>query len=153
MQHPVPSRLAALRLAAHAGVDPRTATAALRDGPDAVRVGVLATAVRKMSARNLRPRATAAVPVQPLTVSDRTAPALVGLEPRAFRDLLEREHVPHARIGRRVVARVAFVLEAIDRLSLEVDATTETASAADDEADDEPTADEILARLGRRRSA
>jgi hypothetical protein len=106
-----------------------------------------------MSARNLRPRATAALPVQPLTVSDRTAPALVGLEPRAFRELLEREHVPHAKIGRRVVARVACVLEAVDRLSLGAPSAVESASAVGEDATEEPSADQILARLGRRRIA
>ena len=96
--------------------------------------------------RVLRPRATASLSVAPITVSDLTAPSVVGLEPRHFRELLRVEDIPHAVVGRRVIARVEHVLSAIDRLAAS-GATEVPASEAVDDA--EPSADEILARIGR----
>lgn len=59
-----------------------------------------------------RPPAVVAV-----VVSDATSLAVVGLTPRQFRAFLREQSVPHAKVGRRTVARVDRVLEAIDRLS------------------------------------
>jgi hypothetical protein len=79
--------------------------------------------------------------VAPVTVSDLTAPAVLGLEPRSYRELLMREAVPHARLGHRVVARVEDVLEALDRIA-----------GRGGEAVAEPSGtDRILARIGRTR--
>jgi hypothetical protein len=101
------------------------------------------------SGRPLRPRATAAVSVAPPLVSDLTAPQLVGLDARPFRDFLRAERIPHAVLGRRVVARLEHVLAAVDRLA----ATGEAAPLDNAERGDaEPTADAILARIGRRRA-
>ena len=101
--------------------------------------------------RSLRARATASIVVAPATVTDRTCAAVLGLEPRAYRAWLAAAGIPHARIGRRVVARVDDVLAAVTRL-----ASTTTTNVVehddDDEADDQPeTADDVLARLGLRR--
>jgi hypothetical protein len=67
--------------------------------------------------RPLRPRATAALSVCPATATDLSAHAVFGLEARTYRALLAAEHIPHARIGRRVVARVEDVLSALDRIA------------------------------------
>ena len=98
--------------------------------------------------RKLAPKATDALNVTPATVSDRTCAAILGLEPRVFRDLLVREGIQHAKIGRRVVARLEHVLAEIDRLATQ--ATDATSAPVDDEQDE---ADNILAMLGRKRSA
>lgn len=100
--------------------------------------------------RPLRPTATSALAVAPVTCTDRTAPIVFGLEPRVFRGLLARQQVPHARLGKRVIARVEDVLAAIDRLASKgaADDGNEAAPAEDVE----PTADAILARIGRSRA-
>jgi hypothetical protein len=101
---------------------------------------------RRMT-RPTRTRSTAALAVAPATVTDRTAPLVLGLEPRAYRELVSRLHVPHARIGRRVVARVDDVLAAFDRIARADGAVEPEAPAADFD-----TADDVLRRLGRRRA-
>jgi hypothetical protein len=97
----------------------------------------------------MRPRATAGLAIAPATVSDLTAPAVIGIEAWQFRTLLQRERVPHARLGKRVVARVDHVLAAIDRLALEA---VKTEAPSVDRVDAEPTTDAILARIGRVRT-
>ncbi|HXX68100.1 MAG TPA: hypothetical protein VEK07_13000 [Polyangiaceae bacterium] len=97
--------------------------------------------------RALRPRATAALPVAPALVTDLTAPAVVGLEPRHFRELLRAERIPHAVVGRRVIARIEHVLAVVDRLA----EGSSLATGAPGQEDDEPSADALLARIGRRR--
>jgi hypothetical protein len=67
--------------------------------------------------RAIRQRATDRVAVAPVAVSDRTCAALLGLEPRAFRELLSREDVPCIRVGRRVLARVEDVEAVLCRLA------------------------------------
>ncbi len=94
--------------------------------------------------RPTRTRATSVLAVAPVTITDRTAPLVLGLEPRAYRELVTRFRVPHARIGRRIVARVEDVLAAFDRISRERD------DAESDPADFE-TADDLLRLLGRTR--
>ena len=96
--------------------------------------------------RVLRPRATAAVSVAPPLVSDLTAPHLVGLDGRPFRDFLRAAKIPHAIVGRRVLARLELVVEAVDRLA--ATGSTETPETSEDE----PNAEAILARIGRRRA-
>jgi hypothetical protein len=96
--------------------------------------------------RPTRTRATSGLAVAPVTVTDRTAPLVLGLEPRAYRELVTRWRVPHARIGRRVVARVEDVLAAFDRVSRERDDAGSTGDPADFE-----TADDLLRLLGRAR--
>jgi hypothetical protein len=57
--------------------------------------------------RRRRPRATDGITVAAIVISDRTAPALVGLEPRAYRALVAELGIPATRrrapeaIGRR----------------------------------------------------
>lgn len=99
-------------------------------------------------ARQLRPRATDGLAVAPVTVTDRTCAAVLGLEPRVFRAWLMAANVPHAHIGRRVVARVDDVLAALRN------APAPTAAPEADDEDAVPTtADDVLAALGMRRSA
>jgi hypothetical protein len=59
------------------------------------------------------PKVTAA----PLTVSDASAPAIVGLTPRQFRRFVREKGIPCLRVGRRTLVRADLLLEAIDRLS------------------------------------
>jgi hypothetical protein len=56
-----------------------------------------------------------AIPV--VLVSDATALPAVGLSPRQFKTFVREHAVPHAKVGRRTVARLDRILEAIDRLS------------------------------------
>lgn len=70
-----------------------------------------------MSARKLAERDTSTLAVHPVTVTDRTCAAVVGLEPRAFREAVARLKIPHAMLGRRMVVRVADFLAALDRVA------------------------------------
>jgi hypothetical protein len=90
-----------------------------------------------------------------VTVTDRTCAAVLGLEPRVYRELVSRGRIRHATIGRRIVTRVDDVLAALDRMA-EGTVTTPTILSGDDAEgvpERGPTADEILARIGRRRTA
>ena len=97
--------------------------------------------------REIKLRVTASLSVAPAIVSDLTSPQVVGLEPRQFRDFLRTAGVPHATVGRRVLARVEDVVAAIERLSSRGSIEQSGESSAD-----EPSADELLARVGRRRT-
>ena len=99
-----------------------------------------------MSSRRLKSRATTELAVAPLTCTDRTAPVVFGLEPRAFREFVARERIAHARLGQRVIARVVDVLAALDRLRV-TDGEEPIASALDDEEQPE-TAAAVLRALG-----
>jgi hypothetical protein len=101
-----------------------------------------------MTKRALRPKATSSLSITPATVSDLTAPAVIGLEAWQFRELLRDAQIPHARIGRRVVARVDLVVAAIDNLARQGDAV----AGAPTSDDDGPSVDEILASIGRVRT-
>ena len=104
--------------------------------------------------RPLRPRATSVRAIGAVEyVSDRTCDAVFGIEPRVFRDLVARRRVKHARIGRRVVARVVDVAKALgfddedgDR---EGKAASEPASGAAPAGAERRGVDALLARLGR----
>ncbi len=98
--------------------------------------------------RKLKPRATAALNIMPVMVSDRTCAALFGIEPRDLREKIA-PHVPHAVIGRRVVMRVEHVLAYLDGL-----ASPERAGSREPaRSDGATTTDDLLARIGRRRTA
>jgi hypothetical protein len=56
-----------------------------------------------------------AIPV--VLVSDATSLAALGLSARQFKRFVREHAVPHAKVGRRTVARLDRILEAIDRLS------------------------------------
>jgi hypothetical protein len=113
-----------------------------------------------MSARRLRPKATAALVVAPITVTDLTCAVVLGLEPRVFRELVVDARIPHARIGRgkdrsghRVIVRVEDMLAAIDRIARRGDVGDE---APADSGDETPTptvsgVDRVLALIGRER--
>ena len=62
-------------------------------------------------------KASSAALATAIVVSDATAPAVLGLTGRQFRAFLREHDVAHAKIGRRTVARVDRVLEALDRLA------------------------------------
>lgn len=100
--------------------------------------------------RQLRPRATSALVVAPITVTDRTCAAVLGIEPRAFREWLAEENIEHRRIGRRVIARVDVVLAALEAMPAQ---SSDTASESSSDRPALQSADDLLARLGRRRTA
>jgi hypothetical protein len=60
-------------------------------------------------------RETPAVP--PVIVSDLTSLPAVGLTARQFLAFVRAHQVPHAKVGRRVLARLDDLLNALDRLS------------------------------------
>lgn len=103
--------------------------------------------------RPLRPRATDAIVVAPIAITDRTCAPLTGLDPRPWRELVERLRIPHVRAGKRISVLVADYVAAIER------ASRETAREHSDDATDQtteehtPTAVALLARLGRTRAA
>jgi hypothetical protein len=57
------------------------------------------------------------VTAAPITVSDATALAVVGLSPRQFRRFVTEQSIPFVRVGRCTVVRVDRLLEVFDRLS------------------------------------
>jgi hypothetical protein len=100
-----------------------------------------------LTKRAVRPRATEVLAVTPVYVSDLTAPVLVGLEPRQFRELVVALGIPHVRRGHRVLVAVDKLRAAMDGAEAATPTPTTVAHATP-----EMTADEILASLGRRAS-
>jgi hypothetical protein len=103
--------------------------------------------------RSLRTPATSSLAIAPATVTDRTCAAVTGLEPRAFCELVSREKIPHARIGRRVVVRLDDFLAAVARLSSVAAIDVEAADEGGEEEAQPEDADSFLRSIGRRRSA
>jgi hypothetical protein len=66
--------------------------------------------------RELRVHATARLEAAAPLVTDLTAPLLVGLEGWQFRQLLRDKSIPHARVGKRVIAELADVVTAVREL-------------------------------------
>ncbi len=97
--------------------------------------------------RPLRGRATDALVVAPILVSDRSAPAICGIEARVFRALVAKLGIPCTRVGKRLLVRATDLAEAIGRpqdIGVDVQSVERRA---------EPTRSEILARVasgGRR---
>ena len=88
------------------------------DGPVPVVRAPGGSMMRSMTLRSATPRP--ALPPSaptPIVVTDRTAPELLGLTPRSYREWLRAAGIPHATICRRTVARVEHIVDAIDRLS------------------------------------
>ncbi len=96
--------------------------------------------------RALRPRATAAIAITPVIVTDLTCHAVVGLEPRHFRETVYALQIPHVDRGRRLVVLVQDFTAAIERAS----SSPETLPVIEKPL---ATVDDVLARVGRRRSA
>jgi hypothetical protein len=94
--------------------------------------------------RALRPRATEALTVAPLLISDRNCAHVMGIDPRDLREKIA-PHVRHARLGNRIVFRVEDVLAFIAQLSEPRAGDERTVS------DDLGGADGVLARIGRKR--
>jgi hypothetical protein len=93
--------------------------------------------------RQLRTRATSTISLAAVTVTDRTCALVLGLEPRVFRELVAREQIPHAVVGRRIVCRVEDVISA-----LHLDGSERSDR---EEAELAPRENRILAMLGRER--
>jgi hypothetical protein len=102
--------------------------------------------------RRLQPRATASLPIVPVACSDLTAPIVFGLESRHYREFLVKNQVPFVRAGQRVIAKVADVVAALDRLAIVQGTATAIAPADDDDTEhaaEESAGDRLLRRLGR----
>ncbi len=99
-----------------------------------------------MTKRQMKPRE----PIAPhaLSVSQLTTLALLGIDPRRYLDLLAAHSVPHARVGKLRVALLDDVRATIRRISESSDDTPEAECERQPE-----TADEVLSKLGLRRSA
>jgi hypothetical protein len=96
--------------------------------------------------RNLRPKP--AVVVAPISFSDETCFAVVGVTPRRLRQLIERHTIPHARDGKRVIVDADDWRRAMASLAAGGGAPANDLVGHDD---DQPTsADAVLAKLGRR---
>ena len=93
--------------------------------------------------RKLRPKATAALSITPVLISDENAAAVVGLEPRQFREFVRRHAIEHACDGKRLLVRVDVFLAAVQSL--------EIASRRSSTEEDEDDVDAVLKRLGRKR--
>ena len=101
--------------------------------------------------RLLRPRQTRGLAVAPVVVTDLSAPAVVGLEQRSFREFVRDLKIPHVRRGQRILVDVEVLREVLASASTrEVD---DAAAGTEGDADDKqgPTASELLQRLGRTR--
>lgn len=105
------------------------------------------------SKRALRPRHTAALVVSPIVVSDLSAAAVVGLEPRQFRELVRAKAIPHTLSGQRMLVRAEDLLAALDVAPAAAEPLSEAPAVDDhDLDDDEPKdADEVLRRIGLER--
>ena len=86
-------------------------------------------------------------PIAPVCVSQDTSLHVLGIASRPFREAVIRHAIPHVRLGRLVLVRVADWLAAMDRM-----AATTNATASADELDAAPimSMDEMFARIGRR---
>jgi hypothetical protein len=104
--------------------------------------------------RALRPKATAALAVVPILITDRNAAATVGLEPRELRELVADLGVRHVRRGHRLLVRPEDLLSAIDKIAEKQPSRSEAiAVQVHDEEPQPETADDFLRSIGRRRTA
>jgi hypothetical protein len=98
--------------------------------------------------RALKPRATEAIAVSPIAITDRTAPRDVGLEAREFRALVRCLQIPHVVAGRRLIVDAQTFRDALAvaaRSSGTVDPSTVGEAP--------PISGGLLRRLGRVREA
>lgn len=103
-----------------------------------------------MTTRPLRPRP--AVAVVPLVITDDDASCfpVVGLTARRLRELVHAFAIPHARLRRRILVRVADLDAALVRHAVNSD--EQGAGGPGEPCDPESdTVDDVLARVGRRR--
>ena len=82
--------------------------------------------------------------IAPLVVSDATAPNLLGMTPRAFRDAVRSQDIPHVQLGARVVVLVEDLRELAH-------APKPPENVSGELPDDEDEGD-LLEQLGRRRA-
>jgi PHD/YefM family antitoxin component YafN of YafNO toxin-antitoxin module len=102
--------------------------------------------------RPLRPRATEVLSVAPVAITDRNAPATVGLEAREFRQLVRDLGIAHLRRGQRIIVVADLFRAAISdaaRSSGNEESESDGATNAPESGDEPVTADRLLARLGR----
>lgn len=97
------------------------------------------------SPKSKRPSITD-VPVAPVTVSQRTCLAILGIESRPFREAVHKYGIRHTKLGNLLVVRVADFLDALERIG---------GHASNDATPDDGTpimsVDQMLARVGHAR--
>jgi len=73
---------------------------------------------------------------------------LLGIDARRYLDLIREHDLPRTRVGKLVLVEVRVISSLLSQLAVDAD-NTPTEPAVDD--DDAPTtADDVLARIGRR---
>jgi hypothetical protein len=101
------------------------------------------------SRRNLKPKPATAMRAVTFTDDDPSCFPVTGLVGHRVREVVAKLAIPHVRIGRRMIIAVDAWESAIGRA-----ARAPGEAPVDEVASDQPeTADEVLAALGRRRSA
>jgi hypothetical protein len=104
--------------------------------------------------RAIKPRATEALSVSPIFVSDLTAAAVVGLEARAFRELIADLAVPHLRRGHRIIVDAEVLRAAIGAAARSEGGPVEREAPSEAAEGPAPVSGaRLLARLGRERIA
>jgi hypothetical protein len=79
-----------------------------------------------------RPRLVGIKAPSAITVSDATCLAVLGMEPRFFRQFVRENLIPHIKVHRRTIAKVADVIAVFDRLAgIEAAPTAESWNAED----------------------
>ena len=101
-----------------------------------------------MTSRALKPRATAALSLTPITITDRTCAAATGLEPKVWRALVVRLGVRHVLAGRRMIVIAADFVRGLEQ----ADASDVPDADRGEGGTEEPASvDSLLARIGRAR--
>lgn len=107
----------------------------------------------KPARRRFRPRAPVVAMVS--HVSQRNVEAVFGIDDRRYLDLL-RDHADElsvSNVGKLRVVAVEDLRDVLARLAVKASPHTRVSADAVDADDEQPTtADEVLARLGRRRT-
>ena len=98
--------------------------------------------------RSLKPRAPIAV--SPVCITTENSLQVAGLPPRKLREALAMHpEIPRSRLGQTLLVSAEAFGQLLERLR--VGGAEAPVTTGEDDA--EPTADELLARLGRRRTA
>ena len=94
------------------------------------------------------PQPRAETPGSFSVISDATAPALIGMSSRSFKEAVRRQGVPHVRLGCRVLVMVSDLARLAN-----ADASTGPVEPAMALVPSITSVDDVLAQLGRRRIA
>ncbi|MBX3208407.1 MAG: hypothetical protein KF764_25400 [Labilithrix sp.] len=82
-------------------------------------------------------------------VSQATAPAVLGITPKKFIEIVKQWGIPHTRCGRSYLVRLDTIVDAIEKHGVELGAPTNDLHASGEASD----VDAWLAKMGERRTA